>query len=59
MPEDQKRGSFKKFATATPVGRIGRPEDIAQAIVFMIGNSFTTGCVLECDGGLRLVGQTL
>jgi NAD(P)-dependent dehydrogenase (short-subunit alcohol dehydrogenase family) len=59
MPEDQKRETFEKFAAATPAGRVGRPEDIAEAIVFLIGNSFMTGCVLECDGGLRLVGQSL
>jgi len=40
-------------------GRVGKPEDIAQSIVFLIGNTFMTGCVLECDGGLRLVGQSL
>jgi NAD(P)-dependent dehydrogenase (short-subunit alcohol dehydrogenase family) len=59
MVEDQKRETFKKFAAATPAGRVGRPEDIAESIVFLIGNSFMTGCVLECDGGLRLVGQSL
>ena len=59
MPADQKADTFAKFAKATPVGRIGSPEDIAQAIVFLIGNSFMTGCVLECDGGMRLVGQAL
>jgi NAD(P)-dependent dehydrogenase (short-subunit alcohol dehydrogenase family) len=58
MQENQKRTTFARFAAATPVGRVGRPEDIAQAIVFLIGNSFMTGCVLECDGGLRLVGQS-
>jgi len=59
MPDEQKRGAFDKFAAATPVGRIGKPQDIAEAIVFLIGNSFMTGCVLECDGGMRLVGQAL
>ena len=59
MSEDQKQTAFEKFARATPVGRTGRPDDVAQAIVFLIGNSFMTGCVLECDGGLRLVGQAL
>jgi len=59
MSEDQKQAAFEKFARATPVGRTGRPDDVAQAIVFLIGNSFMTGCVLECDGGLRLVGQAL
>jgi NAD(P)-dependent dehydrogenase (short-subunit alcohol dehydrogenase family) len=59
LPEDQKRQTFDKFAAVSPVGRIGKPEDVAQAIVFLIGNSFMTGCVLECDGGLRLMGQSL
>lgn len=54
MPSDQKTTAFERFAAATPVGRIGKPEDVAEAIVFLIGNSFMTGCVLECDGGLRL-----
>jgi NAD(P)-dependent dehydrogenase (short-subunit alcohol dehydrogenase family) len=59
MQEEQKRSTFARFSAATPVGRVGRPEDIAQSIVFLIGNSFMTGCVIECDGGLRLVGQSL
>ena len=59
MTGDQKQAAFAKFAASTPVGRVGKPGDIAQSIVFLIGNSFMTGCVLECDGGLRLVGQSL
>jgi hypothetical protein len=31
-----------------------RPEDVAQAIAFMIGDDFITGHTLICDGGLRL-----
>jgi NAD(P)-dependent dehydrogenase (short-subunit alcohol dehydrogenase family) len=59
LSEDQKKATFESFAAATPAGRVGKPEDIASAIVFLIGNSFMTGCVIECDGGLRLVGQKL
>jgi len=59
LPPEQKRDAFAKFAAATPVGRVGRAQDIAEAIVFLLANSFMTGCVLECDGGLRLVGQAL
>lgn len=59
MLENKKQAAFAKFAASTAVGRLGRPEDIAQSIVFLVGNSFMTGCVLECDGGLRLVGQSL
>jgi len=59
MPDEKKRATFAAYAAATPVGRIGKPDDIAQAIVFLIGNTFMTGCVIECDGGMRLVGQAL
>jgi NAD(P)-dependent dehydrogenase (short-subunit alcohol dehydrogenase family) len=59
LAPEAKQETFNRFAQATPVGRVGKPEDIAQAIVFLIGNTFMTGCVIECDGGLRLVGQSL
>jgi NAD(P)-dependent dehydrogenase (short-subunit alcohol dehydrogenase family) len=59
LTADLKRATFESFAAATPVGRVGKPEDVAGAVVFLIGNSFMTGCVIECDGGLRLVGQKL
>ncbi len=38
---------------------MGTPQDIAQAIAFLVGNTFMTGAVIECDGGLRLAGQPL
>ena len=59
MQEEQKQSVFAKFAATTPAGRVGKPGDVAQSSVFLIGNSFMTGCVLECCGGLRLVGQSL
>ena len=59
LTEERKKVTFDKFAAVTPVGRVGKPEDVANAIVFLIGNSFMTGCIIECDGGLRLVGQKL
>lgn len=59
LAPEMKTETFNRFAQASPVGRIGQPEDIAQAIVFLIGNTFMTGCVIECDGGLRLIGQQL
>lgn len=41
------------FATATPVGRMGRPEDIAASVVHFAGPgaAFITGQVLPIDGG--------
>ncbi|MQB42034.1 SDR family oxidoreductase [Rhizobium sp. ICMP 5592] len=54
LGEDQKAPAFAGFATRTPVGRVGRPEDIADAIDFLIGNGFMSGHTLICDGGIRL-----
>ncbi|HXR64863.1 MAG TPA: SDR family oxidoreductase [Ktedonobacteraceae bacterium] len=46
---------FAQVAASAPVGRVGQPEDVAQAIVFLIQNTFMTGSVIDCDGGARLV----
>jgi NAD(P)-dependent dehydrogenase (short-subunit alcohol dehydrogenase family) len=54
FPDDEKQAMFKAYAAKTPVGRVGQPDDIAKAIAFLIANSFMTGHMLICDGGLRL-----
>ncbi len=54
LPEDQRQTVFADYAGKTPVGRIGAPDDIAEAIAFLIKDSFMTGHVLICDGGLKL-----
>ncbi|MEU2031836.1 SDR family oxidoreductase [Nocardia amamiensis] len=45
----------QQLAARLPVGRIGRPCDIAQAMVGLMRNPFITGTVLHVDGGHRLV----
>lgn len=36
-----------------PMNRMGTPEDIAQGIVFLIENKYTTGTTLSVDGGFN------
>ncbi|WP_049622773.1 SDR family oxidoreductase [Frateuria defendens] len=43
------------MAERLPVGRVGRAEEIADAIRFLMGNGFVTGTVLHVEGGHRLV----
>jgi 3-oxoacyl-[acyl-carrier protein] reductase len=45
--------TLKELAEETPLGRLGRPEDIAEAVAFLAGEkaSFITGQVLTVDGG--------
>ena len=38
-----------------PVERMGTPEDIADAVVFLMTNRQVTGTVLEVTGGETLV----
>ncbi|WP_181183663.1 MULTISPECIES: SDR family oxidoreductase [unclassified Mesorhizobium] len=53
LPDGQRQAVFTEYAGKTPVGRIGRAEDVADAIAFLVTNGFMTGQVLTCDGGLR------
>ena len=49
--------AFNASKSMHPLGRIGSPEDIARAIVFLLNpeNSWITGQVLAVDGGLSRV----
>lgn len=46
-------GARERALAATPLGRLGRPEDIAAAVRFLAGDdaAFLTGSVLYADGG--------
>ena len=42
----------KKDHEQHPVGRVGRPKDIADAVLYLAGAGFMTGQVLVLDGGM-------
>jgi NAD(P)-dependent dehydrogenase (short-subunit alcohol dehydrogenase family) len=52
---DAKTATLDAMARKLPVGRVGRPDDIADAIRFLMRNGFITGTVLHAEGGHRLV----
>ncbi|MFE2642669.1 SDR family oxidoreductase [Streptomyces nigra] len=52
---ESKAPFFEKMAAANPVRRIGAPEDIAQAVIFALTNTFMTGVSMAIDGGQPLV----
>ncbi|ADJ42034.1 3-oxoacyl-[acyl-carrier-protein] reductase [Amycolatopsis mediterranei S699] len=49
-------GAKAENSSRTPLGRLGRPEEVANAIRFLVSDeaSFITGQVLGIDGGLVL-----
>lgn len=44
--------SVKDLAKVYPLGRIGTPDEVAEAIYFLAKANFITGAVLSVDGGL-------
>jgi NAD(P)-dependent dehydrogenase (short-subunit alcohol dehydrogenase family) len=47
----------RRVAAALPAGRMGTPEDIAHAAVYLMTSRQTTGAVLEVSGGESLVDR--
>jgi NAD(P)-dependent dehydrogenase (short-subunit alcohol dehydrogenase family) len=55
LSAEEKKEMFEGTASSLPVGRVGEPDDVAAAVLFLIENAYVTGEVLTVDGGARLV----
>lgn len=49
MPPDR----LAQVTAPVPLGRLAEPAEIADAVLFVVGNDYYTGRTLEVDGGLR------
>lgn len=54
---EQRPAFEEQMAAAIPLGRLGRPEELAQAALFLASDqsSFITGVNLRVDGGMALL----
>ena len=52
---DVKNARLADLAARLPARRLGRPEDIANAVAFLIADTFVTGTVLHAEGAQVLV----
>lgn len=52
VPKENRQDTFQQFTANQPVARAGRPEEVADAIVFLAGNDYITGKALGVDGGM-------
>ena len=52
---DRKLEAMQPYLSTLPAGRLGRPEELAHAVLFLMTNGYVTGTVLHVDGGSLLV----
>jgi 3-oxoacyl-[acyl-carrier protein] reductase len=51
LPGDEE--SRRQLAKRVPVGRLGRPEEVAEAVLSLISNPFITAQTISVDGGMH------
>ncbi|MGB9596594.1 MAG: SDR family oxidoreductase [Candidatus Poribacteria bacterium] len=57
-PSGQDLSYLKKLAPTNPLNKIGSPEEITKAVIFLLESTFVTGQVIFVDGGYHLKGYT-
>lgn len=45
---------LQHYAEKTPLGRLGRLNEVIDAVEFLASNNFVNGAIVKIDGGLRL-----
>ena len=55
MNDDLSEDDKKEIINETPLGKIGKPLDIAKCIKWLIEDEFTTGQVISINGGWIIV----
>jgi NAD(P)-dependent dehydrogenase (short-subunit alcohol dehydrogenase family) len=51
LPAEERKALFEGAASKLPVRRIGQPQDIANAVLFLMTTLFATGTTVRVDGG--------
>ena len=50
-PAEQRRAAFDSYAQSAALGRVGTVGEVANAVLFLMGNGFMSGSTLYVDGG--------
>jgi pteridine reductase len=54
LPESWPEETTRKLAATTPLKRIGSPEDVTRAVMFLLESDYVTGETLIVDGGRHI-----
>ncbi|WP_371364245.1 3-alpha-hydroxycholanate dehydrogenase (NADP(+)) [Sporomusa rhizae] len=55
IPENDRIAMYEAAGKALPVGRVGEPEDAAEAFLYLMREKYSTGQIIVVDGGSILV----
>ena len=51
MAEEKREAMYQATGESLPVGRVGFDHEVADAVLFLMTNTYATGLVLDIDGG--------
>jgi pteridine reductase len=51
LPEGWTQEEADKLVSTTPLGRLGSPEDVAHAVMYLLAAEYVTGETIIVDGG--------
>jgi pteridine reductase len=54
LPEHWTKEDADRLVRTTPLARLGAPEDVAQAVIFLLESDYVTGDAIIVDGGRHL-----
>ncbi len=54
MTASMKPEALEKMTAGIPLKRMGKPEEIASAVAFILENDYVSGRMIEVDGALRI-----
>jgi pteridine reductase len=54
LPDDWDKGAADHLVETTPLGRLGDPEDVAGAVLYLLRADYVTGETIVVDGGRRV-----
>ena len=54
MPESDRQAMYRDIGQKLPVGRVGEADDLAQAYLYLMRESYSTGQMIVVDGGAVL-----
>ncbi|HWO89793.1 MAG TPA: SDR family oxidoreductase [Gemmatimonadales bacterium] len=54
LPDDWSEEARRRFAETTPLRRLGTPDDVARAVLYLLESDYVTGETVVVDGGRRI-----